>query len=239
MDRESIDLAEALRGALESRVELEAARSLIERREVERELAENEIPNLDLVISYDRFGLTGRRNAALQSFSDRPVEVPAALEGNLGDSLNALLDGDFEDARIGLVLDLAIGGRAARAEKEIAAWAQQRAEAELRRARKAIRVEVLDAMAALDTAGARIEAARAGREAAEVQLDAERERYAVGLSTNFLVLTRQNDLARARLDEIAALSDYRIADAEVRRATGSLLADRSIDIHLAERGRNR
>ncbi|MGH9748502.1 MAG: TolC family protein, partial [Candidatus Polarisedimenticolia bacterium] len=86
-----------------------------------------------------------------------------------------------------------------------------------------VRSEVLDAAAALDTTGQRIDAARAGREAAEVQLSAERDRYAAGLSTNFLVLTRQNDLARARLDEIASLTDYRIARAGMDRATASLL----------------
>ena len=85
--------------------------------------------------------------------------------------------------------------------------------------RKRIRAEVLDAASAVETAGQRIEAARSGREAAEVQLEAERDRYD-GLSTNFLILTRQNDLSRARLDEITALTDYRTARAELARATG-------------------
>jgi len=95
--------------------------------------------------------------------------------------------------------------------------------------RKEIRAEVLDAAAALETAGQRIEAARAAREAAEVQLSSERERYAVGLSTNFLVLTRQNDLSRARLDEISAQTDYHIASTEMARVSGSLLEDRHIE----------
>jgi outer membrane protein TolC len=63
-----------------------------------------------------------------------------------------------------------------------------------------------------------------------VQLSSERERYAVGLSTNFLVLTRQNDLSRARLEEIAALTDYRNARIQMGRATGSLLEDRGIEV---------
>ncbi|HXH28964.1 MAG TPA: TolC family protein, partial [Candidatus Polarisedimenticolia bacterium] len=70
----------------------------------------------------------------------------------------------------------------------------------------------------------------AAREAAEVQLSAERDRYEAGLSTNFLVLTRQNDLSHARLDEIAALTDYRRARAEMARARGSLLDERGIEV---------
>ncbi len=232
-----VDLGRAMERALATRVELAAARSLIERRAVERQLAGNAIdPSLDLVVSYDRFGLAGTRNPAVQGFVGLPSEVPTGLEGNLGDSLSSIVDGDFDDARIGLVLELPIGSRSARAQAEIADQARIRAEAELTRARKTVRVEVLDAAAALDTAAGRIDAARSGRQAAAVQLAAERERYAVGLSTNFLVLTRQNDLARARLDEIEALTDYRIADTAVRRATGSLLGDRSIDVREAGEG---
>ena len=97
---------------------------------------------------------------------------------------------------------------------------------------------MLDAGAALDTAGQRIEAARAAREAAEVQLSAEQDRFAAGLSTNFLVLTRQNDLSSARLDEISASTDYRMARTEMARATGSLLEDRGIasNVKSAVRG---
>jgi outer membrane protein TolC len=89
---------------------------------------------------------------------------------------------------------------------------------------------VLDAAAALETGGQRIEAARAGREAAEIQLSAERDRYDAGRSTNFLVLTRQNDLSRARLDEISALTLYRNARTEMARATGSLIEEHGLDV---------
>ena len=89
---------------------------------------------------------------------------------------------------------------------------------------------MLDAAAALETAGQRIASTRAGREAAEVQLAAERDRYGAGSSTNFLVLTRQNDLSRARLDEISARTDYQTARTELARATGSLIEERGIDV---------
>ena len=71
---------------------------------------------------------------------------------------------------------------------------------------------------------------RPGRSAAEAQLRAEKERYDVGLSTNFFVLTRQNDLALAVLTETAALTDYRKALTDFARASGTLLDERRIEI---------
>jgi HAE1 family hydrophobic/amphiphilic exporter-1 len=227
----SVDVAAAMAEALASRPELDAAAALVERRRAETAFAKNGIlPALDLVASYDRFGLAGSRNPAAEPVPGLPGEVPQELEGNFGDSISQLADGDFEDARIALVFELPIGNRSARAEARIAADVERQAELDLARARKAVRAEVLDAAATLETAEQRIDAARAAREAAEVQLTAERERYAVGLSTNFLVLTRQNDLASARLAEIEALTDYRAARTEMARAAGSLLTDRGIEL---------
>ena len=74
------------------------------------------------------------------------------------------------------------------------------------------------------------DAAKAGRSAAETQLAAEKERYNVGLSTNFFVLTRQNELATAVLTEIAALTDYRKALTDYSRTAGTLLDERGIEI---------
>jgi len=225
----TVDVAAAIERALASRAELEAAAASIARRRVETSFAhDGRRASLDVVLSYDRFGLAGTVNPAGSGLPGLPVEVPGALTGGWSQSLEVMGDGDFDDSRVALVLGIPVGNRTARATIAAAASAERQAEAELARTRKAIRAEVLDAAATLETAGQRIEAAHAARAAAEVQLDAERERFAVGLSTNFLVLTRQNDLARARLDEIAALTDYRTATAELGRATGALLEQHGI-----------
>lgn len=230
-----VDLAAALERALASRSELEAAEAFVERRRIESAFASNRIrPALDLVVSYDRFGLAGDLNPATGEIPGLPGGPPTGLEGDFGEAWNDIADGNFDDTRIGLVFEVPLGNRTARANAEIAEHTQVQAEADLARLRKGVRAEVLDAAASLETAGARIEAARAAREAAEVQLDAEQERFAVGLSTNFLVLTRQNDLANARLDETRALADYRAARIEMARATGALLRERRIQVQGAE-----
>src|SRR6185295_4808670 len=221
-----VDVAGSLQRALSARPELVAAQAIVDRRRAETSYAKNSVwPALDAVASYDRFGLAGSRNP--KGASD---PIPPSLDGDLSKSFETLGDGDFDAARVALVLSLPIRNRAARADAAIAGHVERQAENDLIRVRKVIRAEVLDAASALDTAGQRIESSRAGREAAEVQLAAEKDRYETGLSTNFLVLTRQNDLSRARLDEISALTDYRMARTEMARATGSLIEERGINI---------
>lgn len=226
-----VDLASALEAALTARAEVDAAELLLDRRAIEAEFAADRIhPSLDAVVSYDRFGLAGELNPAGGFIPGLPEEVPERLVGDFGDAWSGIGDGDFDDTRIGLVFELPLGNRTAEANAEIADDVQRQAEADLARVRKAVRAEVLDAAAVLETAGARIGAAQAALEAAEVQLDSEQERFGVGLSTNFLVLTRQNDLSNARLNHIRALADYRAALVEMDRATGNLLAERGIEV---------
>jgi HAE1 family hydrophobic/amphiphilic exporter-1 len=226
-----VDLTASIDRALASRPELAAAEADLERQRAQSSFARDGVrPVLDLVVSYDRFGMAGSRNPAAAAIPGLPTEVPENLQGGLGRSFATLGDGQFDDVRAAVVFQIPIGNRAGRAAEAAAGSAERQAEAELARVRKLVLAEVLDAAAAVETAGQRIEASRSAREAAEVQLSSEQERYAVGLSTNFLVLTRQNDLSSARLDEIEALIDYRNARTEMARATGMLLAERRIEV---------
>jgi outer membrane protein TolC len=226
-----VNRGEAMERALALRPELEIARAAIDDREVKYKFARNNTwPALDAVLGYDRFGIAGSANPSASGGSGEPVVIHPGYSGGWGESWGNIGDNDFDDVRAGFVFSFPIGNRAARAAVKVARSARQQAEAELARARKAVRADVLNAFAALETAAQRIAAARAGREAAEIQLSAEKDRYKVGLTTNFLVLTRQNDLSRARLEEIFSRADYRAARTDFARATGALLGDYGIDI---------
>ena len=58
--------------------------------------------------------------------------------------------------------------------------------------------EVREAALRLEQNRQRIETTKLGRELAEQRLDAEQERFEVGMSTSFLVIQAQRDLAVAR-----------------------------------------
>jgi outer membrane protein TolC len=228
-----VDLANALRVAEEKRPELVEARTRVAQRGVDVDYAEDRLkPQLDLVAGYARRGLAGglNPNAPAKGFTGEDVVVPDALEGGFGRSLGTVGEGRFSDASIGLSLSVPVFNRAAKGDVAIAKAQKSQAEILVAQEKQRVAVEVRNAVLTLDTAAQRIDAAKAGRAAAETQLRAEKERYGVGLSTNFFVLTRQNDLAQAVLTETAALTDYRKALTDFARASGTLLDERRIEI---------
>lgn len=227
----SVSLEAALAEARETRAEIAAARAALARGETEGARAKDAVrPELDLVAAYARRGLAGDENPDALSIPGFGVGVPDSLAGGAGRSLGTIGENRFPDASIGLAFSIPVGNHAARADVAAAEARRRRSALLLSREIQRVEVEVRNAVVALGTAEQRIAAARAGREAAETQLRVADERFAVGTTTSFFVLTRQNDLAQARVSEIAALTDYRKALTEYDRARGRLLAERGIAI---------
>jgi HAE1 family hydrophobic/amphiphilic exporter-1 len=228
---EPAKLAGALDTALAKRPEILEARWRRERVEVQVIARKSDLlPRLDVVAAYGRRGLAGRANPNAVGLNGQPVVVPGPLEGGWGRSYGTIRDNEFPDASVGLSFSLPLGNRTAKANLAIAKSALSQAGTLVSAAEQQVQAEVRNAVFALESARQRIEAARAARVAAETQLYAEQERFQVGLSTNFLVLTRQNDLTNARVTETSALTDYRKAETELARATGVLLEQRHIAI---------
>ncbi|HYI08085.1 MAG TPA: TolC family protein [Thermoanaerobaculia bacterium] len=216
--------------ALENRPELEELQQRLTRQDIELESSLDRIrPQVDLVASYNTRGLSGTRNEnAIEPFG--PVVIAGDLLGGLGSSLGTLARNQFPDASLGVAFTIPIGNVAAKQDVAIARAVRRQSEATLDSARQRIAVEVRNALASLASAEQRIDAARAARVAAETGVQAERDRFEAGTSNTFFILTRQNELASAQLAETVALSDYRKAQTELARATGTLLRDRNIII---------
>jgi HAE1 family hydrophobic/amphiphilic exporter-1 len=227
----TVDLQAALHDAQQLRPELADAAARVKLQDVEIESARDRLkPQLDLVASYTSRGLAGALNPNAIAFGGLPLVIPDDLQGGLGGALDSLARQRFPDASVGLSVNVPLGNRAAKADLATAESARRQAVTGSERDAQRIAVEVRNAVTALQTAGQRLDAARAGRDAAAVQLQAEQDRFGAGMTTTFFVLTRQNDLVAAEVTESAALAAYRRALAELARARGTLLRDRNIDI---------
>jgi outer membrane protein TolC len=224
-----VDLAAALKEA-EARPELADADARLALQAIDLDAARDRLkPQLDVVGGYTARGVAGARSEDVRPFPGLTVEFAEELEGALGASLESVALHRFPDVTAGVVLTIPLGHRAARADIATAESARRQITAARERLRIQIALEVRNAAAALETAQQRIEAARAARDAAGIQLRAEEDRLTAGATTPFFVLTRQNDLAAAEVAEANATAAYRRALTELARARGTLLRDRAVD----------
>jgi hypothetical protein len=98
-----------------------------------------------------------------------------------------------------------------------------------------IRLEIENAPIALDQARATAEAAQQERTYQEQAVTAEIDQLGVGVSTTYLVIQYQRDLAQARSAEVAALASYAKARAAVARVSGRLIETYGISVsHVLE-----
>jgi outer membrane protein TolC len=222
--------AAAVAAALQNRPELEELATRLERQDIEIDAAIDRVrPQVDLVASYQGRGLAGTRNPdAFSPFG--PIVIDDDIRGGLGQSLLTIGQNEFPDAALGVSVVIPIGNTAAKQDVAIARALRRQSTATLDAAKQRVALEVRNALASLDSAEQRIEAAQAMRVAAEVQLQAERDRFEAGTSNTFFILTRQNDLAAAELAETVAITDQRKAETELARAMGTLLDDRGIEV---------
>ena len=211
---ETLDVAGAVRHALENRTDLQQSQRQLSANDVAlRSLADQQLPALDLTASYGAAGVGG----------------PQFIRQGLGGAIRETIPSGYSDAlrilanqtaptwNFALQLSYPIGGSPADANVARARIQQRQTIAQSRQMELQIATEVTNAALQVDANRERLQAAVAARELAERRLDAEQSRFDVGLSTNFFVVQAQRDLRDAQNAELRALLDYRRAQVEFER----------------------
>jgi len=203
------DVEAAVKRALSGRADLLRARTEILNTETNISLSRSEtLPDLRVQANYLTDAAGGTRLIREGEF---PGTVVARESTSFGNVLNQLFTADYPTWTVGVALSYPLGRSTAEANLARARIEQDQAAARLRTVEiNAVR-EVREAAWRLEQDHQRIETARLGRELAEQRLDAEQKRFEVGMSTNFLVIQAQRDLAVARNNELQALLDYQLA----------------------------
>ena len=250
------DLRQAVAEALKQRPELRTMATRQESNDLQKQLNADQVkPQLNLVAGYANSGLGGATSsrdnpfsAATQASSVRinelsalaglpPVPVasfggplPGFLVGGYGAALSNVFSGRYQTFQAGLALDLNLRNRAAASTLQQSVLAQRRLKLEQVRLEQAIEAQVRNALQALETARQRITASEASARAAKDKLDSEIRLFQSGESTNFLVLTRQNEYTDSRRREVVARLDYNKAIARLRQALGATLKAHNVTV---------
>lgn len=208
------DLAQAKIQLENSEISLKGSRSAL-------------LPSIDLVASARNNGLAGTPNST--TLSTLPPTVPNPfLVGGYGDALSQVFSRNFPDYGVAVQMSIPILNRAARADVIRDQLQVRQQEIRLKQLEKQVRLEIHNALIAVEEARASYESAKQERILQEQTLDAEKEKLVVGASTTFLVIQYQRDLAQAKSSEATAQSSYLKARSALDRALGTILDENKI-----------
>ena len=184
------------------------------------------MPRVDIVGSYTVNGLGGDQIVREGFGGDVTSEIP----GGYNDALGQLFDNEFRDWALGFNFSYPLGNSTADAAHAQAQVDYRRQRAILENQELVIAQEVRVTARLVQSNRKRIDATRAARELAQERLEAEERKFEVGMSTSFMIVQAQRDLAIAAGNELQAVTDYNKSIVAFRRVTGTILDEQQIDV---------
>ena len=225
--------------ALETRPDVAQARIQIDNSNISLKGSKNELlPSLNLIGSLQNNGMSGQINslATVPGSGFVPNPDPLLL-GGFGNLLSQLFLRNFPNYAIGLQLNIPLRNRVAQADVVRDELQVRQTEVRLKQLLNQVRLEVENALVALQRSRESYDAAVETRQLQEEALDAEQQRYAVGASTSFFVIQYQRDVEIARSAEVIAAGNYAKSQAALDRAIGATLHVNHVEIQEALQGR--
>ena len=236
-----VPIEDLVNDALQHRPELAQSRINLTNREITNKALKNGLlPSVNLFAFYGASALGGDQSAVAtcgtttnNTFCTPPGTFPSR---GFGGTFANLFDSSAPDKAIGITIAIPIRNRTAQADQIRGQLEYQQAEMLLQQQQNQIRIDVRNSQYTLQQDRAQVDAARSAVALARESLDAEQKKYALGASTNTLVLQAQRDLTQAESNLVTANAGYEKAKVDLDRATGTTLTTLGIDIADAESG---
>jgi len=226
--------------ALQRSPDLAQSRIDLTNRDITKRATRNELlPTVDLVAWYGASGLAGNTNPLALCTSPTQIGCitpPGPPPSGFNDAFTNLFGYSAPDYAVGLSVNIPIRNRAAQADQVRSELEYRQAQVRLQQLQNQIAIQVRNAQFAVQQNRARVDAANSARQLAAESLDAEQKKYALGASTNTLVLQAQRDLAQAEANVVTAISAYEKSKVELDRVMGLTLDHNGISIADAESG---
>jgi outer membrane protein len=225
-----LDIPALTENALANRPDLAQAALQVKADEISAKAARNNVkPQLNLYANIQRRGSILVPYEPLGSPGTGAVVVPPALTQG-ATSLSTIYQG-------GVQLNMPLRNRIAQADAARDAIQLRQSQGRSAKLQNDIRQQIENAAIALENAHQAYAAAVESRNYQQQLLQAEIDKFAVGASTNFMIVQDEAYLAQARSTEVAARSDWMKAQLSLERALGDLLDANNIVFEDAIRER--
>jgi outer membrane protein TolC len=224
-----VDLDEAIATAIQNRTDLEISRIGLETEKLNLSYAKNQVlPDLSLSANYSSPGIDGTRIIYVGNPLDGVIDY--TIPGDISGALRQTAKFQYPNWNLGLTLTIPLANVFSRAGLAQARLNMRQAMLEMENQKEQVYLEIKNAVRSVQANYKRILAFTTARELAEKKLAAEEEKRRVGMSTNYVVLSYQRDLANARISELNAIISYNVSLASLERAMGTNLKTRDIKL---------
>jgi len=229
---EEIDLDAAIRRALSQRTDLLTAQKDVQINDVTlKYLNDQTRPQADVVANYGLGGIGGTQlQRANSGIGGGPNPITGSIPGGYTDSLSSLFGANYPRWTVQLNFSYPLGLSAQSANVARARVQLNQVQAQLKQLELQVATDLTNQAITIRSNAERVQAAQAARELAQKQLDAENSKFAVGMSTNYFVITAQNQLSTAQNNELQAILNYRKSLVDFDRLQQTTLTSQNITL---------
>ncbi len=231
-------IQDLISSAFQNRPDLLSAGIQIDNSQISLEGSRNALlPDVSLVGAFQNSGLAGGLNPVANVGGATFAAPPPEFLGGFGSTLSQIFRRNYPTYGVGVQLTLPLRNRVAQADVVRDEVQLRQTEVQRQRLENQVRLEVEASLIALERTRAAYDAAVQSLALQQESLSAEQKRYAVGLSTTYLVGQYQAQLSQARSTEIAARAAYAKARVGLERAIGMTLQDNNVSVEEGRTGR--
>ncbi len=207
LQERAVDVEAAIAAALNERTDLLVARRNMEITDLNVRATRNAtLPTLDLNFNYSASGTGGTQN--FYDNSTFPPQLVSSVNRGFGAVVGDSFRNNLPTWSVGFTASYPIGKSATEAQLARQRIQRQQQETALRAVELQVVTSVRTIGRDVQTNFQRVRVTQVAEERARRQLEAEEKKFAVGLSSTFLLQSRQRDLAQARVNLLNATIDY-------------------------------
>ena len=235
-----VDLNTAIETALKNRPELQQYDIQLRQSDINLKMTQNNRKwQFNLIGQFGSQGTAGPQSYLLNNYTGEPEldangnkipSIPEYLVGGLGHAYKTVFTEGFTTWQVSVQVDIPLRTRSLDSQYAQQKIQRQQTLMNRRSQEQNIQVEIRNAVQKLKTNRQQVEQAKMQQQLSKEQLDGEVKRYDAGLSENFRVLDRQNQLAMSENTYLVNLINYKKAIIALQKAMYSLLESNEFEI---------
>jgi outer membrane protein TolC len=183
-------------------------------------------PYLALTAQYGSSGLGGIYYPGTDLTN--PTAIVTPIPGGLADALRGVFGFTYPVYGFGLTLTLPIRDRYAAANLADAVVQKHMDALKVRSTEENVRLQVVTAISLVEQSRESVRIAKIARDLAQKRVEADQQRYELGVITLFFVLDSQNAFVQAESNLVAQTISYKRNELNLLQRTGELLDERGI-----------